>query len=98
MPSPCEAAYPGRGAPTRASIAAIERKEEKMPADTIIIPGLGARRIRIARRAGPCAGWTHRRDHAVIKIGDRYWESEPDPYRAGGYAMQRCCMECVPNK
>ena len=62
----------------------------------IEIPGLGTRTIRTARKAGPCAGWTQKYGHAIIEAGDRYWESEPDPYTAGGYGMKRCCIACLP--
>ena len=57
------------------------------------------RAIRTARKAGPCqygrrvTGGPCCRN--VIQPGDKYVEGEHDDYRAGGYAMQRWCMECI---
>ena len=56
---------------------------------------LGPRTVRQARKAGWCDGWSNRFRHARIEAGDLYVETEMDPEKAGGYALQRVCLACV---
>ncbi|MCU7917098.1 MAG: hypothetical protein KZQ95_01915 [Candidatus Thiodiazotropha sp. (ex Epidulcina cf. delphinae)] len=62
--------------------------------DTVKVRGIGDRRVRQARKAGPCAGWMKKGGH-TINPGDLYVETEIDPYTAGGFAMDRCCLDCL---
>lgn len=63
----------------------------------MIVPSgdLACHRIRRARKAHPCDGWGYQRGHATIQPGDWYVETEWSE-RAGGYAMARACLACVP--
>lgn len=68
-----------------------------MSKQIVTVPLLGERQIRTARKPGPCAGWTQKGGHTTIEAGDQYWESELDmDSPAAGFAMQRCCMDCLP--
>jgi hypothetical protein len=47
--------------------------------------------VRRARVAGPCKNGPCRNR---IEVGDLYVEGELDPYRAGGFAVERYCLTC----
>ncbi len=56
---------------------------------------LGPRLVKTAKKAGLCSGWNNPAGHARIEVGDLFVETETDPARAGGFAMQRVCLDCA---
>jgi hypothetical protein len=56
-------------------------------------------RIARARKAGRCDYWKGRfnggRCPNVIAADDHYLNGENNPYKAGGYAQDRYCMDCA---
>lgn len=54
-------------------------------------------RIRTARKPGQCDYSLGRKGRCPNRIekGDRYFDGELNPYKAGGFATDRYCMEHV---
>ncbi len=64
--------------------------------DMINIEFLGERKVRKARKAGPCHPWATRKEHD-IEPGDLYVETEL-AHGTNPFVMKRCCLNCLKPK
>lgn len=71
------------------------KNEYGVSASAFVIEGeLEGHPVRRARKTFQCDGWTDRRGHARIVVGDYYVEGFGDG-SAGGFGCARICLSCV---